>query len=112
MTGVLGLSVNFTWGFSGGSVKVAQWGTKKDGVLTLQDVLVSIDKLMQVTTIQTLPYSGRVSAAWDGSSPGQVTFTLSSIQKGDERLYICKLVPDSLVAVSVYDTVQLLVLGK
>ena len=112
VTGVLGSSVNFTWAFSGGTLLRAQWGTKKDGANILEDVLVSIDKHMSVTTIQTLPYSGRVSGVWDGNSPGQATFTLNSIQKADERLYICKLEPDSLVAVAVYDTVDFLVLGK
>ena len=112
MTGVLGSSVNFTWAFSGGNAKVVAWGTKKDAALSIQDTLVSINKLTTVTTIQTLPYSGRVSGFWDGSSPGQATFTLNLIQKADERFYICRLVPDSLGASSVYDTVQLLIVGK
>lgn len=45
-------------------------------------------------------------------SPGQVTFTLDSIQMSDERLYICRLEPERLDVASVYDTVQFLVLGK
>ncbi len=73
---------------------------------------MSIDKLSSVTTIQTLPYSGRVTGVWDGSSPGLATITLNLIQKADERFYICKLVPGSLGAVPVYDIVQLLVVGK
>ncbi len=110
--GVLGSSVNFTWPFSGGGANLIQWGTKKDGFHSIRNTLVSIDKFMTVTTIQTLPYSGRVSGVWDGSSPGQATFTLSSIQKADERFFICKLEPYSLAEVPVYDTVQLLVIGK
>ena len=112
VTGVLGSSVNFTWAFSGGNVDLLQWGTKRDGVSLINNLLVSINKLSIVTTITNSPYSGRVSGFWDGSSPGQATFTLNSIKKADERFYICKLTPDSLAASPVYDTVQLLVVGK
>ena len=112
VTGVLGSSVNFTWAFHGGNINRVTWGTKKDGSVDIKDVLISIDKLQTITTIQNLPYSGRVSGIWDGSSPGQATFTLNSIQKADERFYVCNLTPDSLVQLDVYDTVQLLVLGK
>ena len=112
MTGVLGSSVNFTWAFSGGNVKSVQWGTKKDGVLNFQHLLVTIRKDTSSTIITNSPYSGRVSGAWDGSTPGQATFTLNSIQKVDERSYTCRLGPDSLFESSVYDSVQLLVVGK
>ena len=112
VTGVLGSSVNFTWAFKGGNVKFAQWGTKQDGIVSIQDALVSIDKSTTVTTIINSPYSGRVSGVWDGNSPGQATFTLNSIQNADERFYICRLDPDSFPAVAVFDTVQLLVVGK
>ena len=112
MTEVLGSSVNFTWAFHGGNVQRFEWGTKKDGSVDIKDVLISIDNLQTITTIQNPSYSGRVSGIWDGSSPGQATFTLTSIQKADERFYVCKLSPDSLDATVVYDTVQLLVLGK
>ena len=112
VTGVLGSSVNFTWAFSGGQIDLVQWGTKKAGTLTIQNELVSINELAKVTTIQTLPYKGRVNGSWDGSSPGQATFTLYSIQKADERIYICRLEPDSLAESEVFDTVQLLVVGE
>ncbi|KAL9964786.1 hypothetical protein ACROYT_G028471 [Oculina patagonica] len=111
VTATLGSSANFTWVFSGENVKLVQWGTKKNGALSFQNVLVSIDKLTTVTTITNSPYSGRVSAVWNGSSPGLVTFTLDSIQMADERWYICRLEPDRLDVASVYDTVQLLVLA-
>ena len=112
MTGVLGSSVNFTWAFHGRNIRRVEWGTKKDGSVDFKDVLISIDKLQTITAIQNPPYSGRVSGIWDGSSPGQATFTLKSIQKPDERFYVCKLGPDSLDDPAVYDTVQLLVVGK
>ncbi|KAL9964789.1 hypothetical protein ACROYT_G028474 [Oculina patagonica] len=106
VTATLGSSANFTWIFSGENVKLVQWGTKKNGALSFQNLLVSIDKVTTVTTIKNSPYSGRVSAVWNGSSPGLVTFTLDSIQMADERLYICRLGPDRLDVASVYDTVQ------
>jgi len=112
VTGVLGSSFNFTWAFHGGRVFKVQWGTKQDGSVNIKDVLVSINKLQAISTIQNPPYSGRVRGDWDGSSPGQATFTLSSIQKADERVYVCQLVPDSLDGQPAYDTVQLLVVGK
>ena len=84
----------------------------KDGVLNFQHLLVTIRKDTTSTIITNSPYSGRVSGAWDGSTPGQATFTLNSIQKVDERSYTCRLGPDSLFESSVYDSVQLLVVGK
>ena len=89
-----------------------QWGTKRDRGVFIKDILVSIDKLQIITTIQYPPYSGRVSGDWDGSSPGQFTFTLSSIQRADGKFYVCELSPESLAAQPVYDTVQLIVVGK
>ena len=112
VTGVLGSSVNFTWAFHGGNMDRVEWGTKKDGSVDIEDVLISIDKVQTITTIQNPPYSGRVSGIWDGSSPGQATFTLNSIQKADERFYVCRLIPGSLDEPLVSDTVQLLVVGK
>ena len=111
VTGVLGSSVNFTWAFNGGSIRKVEWGTERDHVVGFKDVLVTIDKLQTITTIQSPPYSGRVSGDWDGSSPGQATFTLNSIQKADERFYVCKLTPDNVAAPFLSDTVQLII-GK
>ena len=111
MTGVLGSSVNFTWAFDGGNIDRVEWGTKDDHAVSIKDVLVSIDKLQIITTIRNPPYSGRVSGDWDGSSPGQATFTLNSIQKADERFYVCKLTPDNVAAPFLSDTVQLII-GK
>ena len=88
-----------------------QWGTKKDGVLNFQHLLITARNNTSLITKNPL-YSGRVSGAWDGSSPGQATFTLNSIQKADERSYVCRLGPDSLFVPSVYDSVQFLVVGK
>ena len=111
MTGVLGSSVNFTWAFIGG-IGLVQWGTKKDGVFKFQHLLVNVRKDTTSTITTNPPYSGRVSGAWDGSSPGQANFTLKSIQKADERSYICVLGPESLFELPVRDLVQLFVVGK
>jgi len=86
--------------------------SKRDGVVDIKDFLVSIDNLQTTTPIKNPPYRGRVSGDWDGSSPAQATFTLNSIQKADERFYICQLVPENLDGQPVYDTVQLLVVDK
>ena len=112
VTGVLGSSVNFTWAFSGGIVGVAQWGTKKDGVLKFQHLLVTVRKDTTSSITTNPPYNGRVSGLWDGSSPGQATFTLKAIQKADERSYICVLGPASIFELPVHDLVQFLVVGK
>ena len=112
VTGVLGSSVNFTWAFNGGNVDRIVWGTKKKGAAAIEDVLVSIDKLQTITTIYNGPYRGRVSGNWDGSSPGQATFILNSVQKPDERFYVCTLTPESILGQLVQDTFQLIVVGK
>ena len=92
-------------------MKSVQWGTKKDGVLNFQDLLITVRNNTSLINKNPL-YRGRVSGAWDGNSPGQAIFTLNSIQKADERSYTCRLGPDSLFVPSVYDSVQLLVVGK
>ena len=93
-------------------MNLVQWGTKKDGVLQFQDLLVTVRRDTTSTITTTPPYSGRVSGAWDGSSPGRATFTLNSIQKADGRSYICRLGPESLATTPIYDLVQLFVVGK
>jgi len=112
VTRVLGSSVNFTWVFNGGNVDSVQWGIKKDEFPNFQQLLVTLRKHTTSTITSDPLYSRRVSGAWDGSSPGQATFTLNSIQKADERLYMCRLGPESLSVLPVYDSVQLLVGGK
>ena len=104
MTGIVGLSFNFTWSISG-DVKGAHLEINSN-------VLVSIDKALQVNTITNSPYSGRVSAVWNGKSPGQVTYTLNLIRMTDEGSYICRLIPVALDEIQRTDTVQLIVLGK
>ena len=97
VTGVLGSSVNFTWAFHGGNIDRVELGTKKDGSVAIKDVLISIDKLQTITTIQNPPYSGRVSGSGDASS-GQVVFSLSQIKTSDNRLYGCRISPTDVSA--------------
>lgn len=113
LTGVLGSSVNFTWTFRGGTLDSVQWGTKENGVpVRIQKVLVTVREDTSSSTINDGPYSGRVSGVWDGSSTGQATFTLNSIQKADERSYACRLGPKSLSVSPIFDNVRLLVVGE
>ena len=108
MTGIFGLSVNFTWNFNG-DVAVARLVTQ-DGSTEL--LVISINKLLQVSSGTNSPYSGRVSAVWNGKSPGQVTFTLNLIRMTDEGSYTCKLKPVDDFQNIISDTLQLIVLGK
>ena len=108
VTGIVGSSVNFTWTFSG-DVEVARLVTL-DGSTEL--LVISINKLLQVFTGTNSLYSGRVSAVWNGKSPGQVTFTLNSIRMTDEGSYTCKLKPVDFLQTTPSDTLQLIVLGK
>ena len=108
VTGIVGSSVNFTWTFSG-DVEVARLVTQ-DGLTEL--LVISINKVLQVSTGINSPYSGRVSAVWNGKSPGQVTFTLNLVRITDEGFYMCKLKPVDDFQNSPSDTLQLIVLGK
>ena len=44
-----------TWVFSGGKVNQIQWGTKKDGIFIIEDVLVTLDRLVAIPTITNSP---------------------------------------------------------
>ena len=107
MSGIVGSSVNFTWTFSG-DLGVARLEKQKDD--GSRESMISINKAVK-TNIHS-PYHGRVSAVWNGKSPGQVTFTLNLISVVDEDSYICRLDPVDPGQVSPEDTVQLIVLGK
>ena len=108
VTGIVGSSVNFTWTFSG-DVKEARLVTQ-DGSTEL--LVISINKILQVSTGLNSPYSGRVRAVWNGKSPGQVTFTLNLIRRTDKGSYTCKLKPVDFLQITPSDTLQLIVLGK
>ena len=108
VTGIVGSSVNFTWTFSG-DVKEARLVTQ-DGSTEL--LVISINKILQVSTGLNSPYRGRVRAVWNGKSPGQVTFTLNLIRRTDKASYTCKLKPVDFLQTTPSDTLQMIVLGK
>ena len=114
MTGLVGSSVNFTWKFSGGSngVRSISWGLKSttgDGFIN-NGILVTIDPLgSNPTVVNNARASGSVSG---NQFSGQVTFTLSSIKRDDERLYGCKLTPASNFETADFASVQLVVKGE
>ena len=61
------------------------------------------------TVINNARASGSVSG---NQFSGQVTFTLSSIKRDDERLYGCKLIPASNFDTADFESVQLVVKGE
>lgn len=109
--GYLGSSVVFVWEFTG-DLRAADWGTKQSGKLQLDDHLVSLEKSGQVSLIVPPKYDGRVNGSWDGMTPGQITFNLSSIKEDDDEIFLCKLTPKSVLDIVVYDTVQLVIRGE
>ena len=113
MIGLVGSSVNFTWKFSGGSNGVCSfsWGLKSttgDGFIN-NGILVTIDPSgSNPTVINNVRASGSVSG---NQFSGQVTFTLSSIKRNDERFYGCKITPASNFDTADFESVQLVVKG-
>ena len=109
MKGLVGSSVNFTWGFSG-NVGIMYWGLKKSGV---NDFLINGRLVMLHHAGSTLSgppeYAGRVSGS---RSSGQAIFTLSSITIADERVYGCRLEPRTGFDDPRFDFVRLVVEGK
>ena len=113
MTGIVGLSVNFTWSFSGDVLSVS-WGLrKKDGVIGFENngVLVSLDKKGPVSVAVPSAYTARVSGSGDASS-GQVIFTLSQIKSSDQGFYGCRIDPTDGFYAQKFDSVYLAVNGE
>ena len=77
----------------------------------VNDQLVSITNDGTVTIKPLI--AGRMNGSWNGqNNPGLVTFTPSSIQMQDSRLYGCRITPSSIVASDAVDPVNLVVVGK
>lgn len=112
MTGRLGSSLNFTWTFTG-NLKLANWGTKRSIDDEIDDLLVSLS-IRGLESVNVPPlYDGRVTGSWDGkTNPGRVVYTLTSLQKEDNKIFVCKITPVDLLARALYDTFQLIVIGK
>lgn len=112
MEALLGSSVNFTWGFSGG-IGTVHWGLAKAGFNVIDTRLVSIGQLGFVTLTMASVYAGRVNGRRSGnSSSGKVIFSLSNITKDDERGYGCMINPTVPVVSSLVDAVHLTVVGE
>ena len=103
-------SVTFTWNFTG-ELRIAEWGTKKSGVRVIDDNLLTL-QTNGPQSFNVPLYNGRVNGSWNGKSPGQVTFTLTSIKEVDNRMFLFIFKPKNLVAENVFDKVQLIVRGK
>lgn len=112
VTGQLGSSLNFTWTFKG-SLKLADWGTKRSMDNEVDELLVSLSIRGQESVVLPPLYDGRVNGSWDGqTNPGRVVYTLTSLQKEDSKFFVCKLTPVGLVPVPIFDTFQLIVTGN
>ena len=112
VVGKLGSSLNFTWTFRG-SLKLANWGTKQALNSDIDDLLVSLSINGLEPVVPPALYDGRVNGSWDGNTdPGQVVYTLTSIQKEDSKFYTCIITPVEFGANPAYDTFQLVVIGK
>lgn len=109
--GYLGMSVNFTWTFTG-DLRVADWGTKRSDSLVIKDKLVSLNKNGPLQLVVPPLYDGRVNGSWDGNTPGRLTFTLTSIQEDDNRIFLCVISPVQFQFGSATDKVQVIVRGK
>ncbi|XP_022807773.1 tyrosine-protein kinase receptor Tie-1-like isoform X2 [Stylophora pistillata] len=107
VTGVAGLSVNFTWTFRGNLSEAQLWKVKSDGS---SEIMISVFNTMKVKISR--PYVGRISAVWNGSSPGQITFMLNLTRVRDKGYYSCKLLPEDILDPTSYENVLLVVLDK
>ena len=117
MTGLIGSTVNFTWGFTKGygGVDGVSWGLSNSGLSNFinKGILVSLDLSGRLVSVQVpAEYTGRVSGSIVGNkSSGQVIFSLASIRKSDGRVFGCKIFPESDFETSRFDTVNLVVAG-
>ena len=117
MTGLIGSTVNFTWGFTKGygGVDGVSWGLSNSGLSNFinNGILVSLDLSGRLVPVQVpAEYTGRVSGSIVGNkSSGQAIFSLASIRKSDGRVFGWKIFPESDFEVSQFDTVNLVVAG-
>ena len=102
--------VTFTWKFTG-DLGIVECGTMRSDVLALDKKLLFITKNRLIAFNVTL-YTGRVSGSWDGKSPGQITFTLTSIKEVDNRIFLCQFKPTTILFKTKYDRMKLIVRGK
>lgn len=108
LSGLLNTSVSFSWTVSGDIDSVA-WGLKSSDTVDVNVTLVSLEKAGPVSVSIPSSYVGRVSGEWDNSiSPGEATFTLTSIELEDSAFYACRISPSDF-SDDVNDFVELVV---
>ncbi|XP_022809730.1 hemicentin-1-like isoform X2 [Stylophora pistillata] len=100
VTGIASSSVNLTWTFSGEVKRIELENASGPICVINSDKNVTVDPY----------YTGRISVLWNGKSPGQVIFTLSSILTTDEGAFRCKIGSGGLLSPSTYQVVELTVL--
>lgn len=111
LSGLLNTSVSFSWTFSG-DFDFVRWGLKSRDTNDVNVTLVSLTKAGSVSISIPSSYVGRVSGEWNGkTSPGEATFTLTSIGLEDSALYACRITPSDL-SNNIIDFVELVVKGK
>ena len=113
VSALVGSSVNFSWSFTG-NINTVNWGLKRAGANDLSDAgfLVSLGVVGQVSVQVPPEYVGRVSGSRSGNaSSGQAIFTLTSINKNDERFFGCLLSRASPLDTNAFESVYLVVEG-
>ena len=111
LSGLLNTSVSFTWTFSG-DFDFITWGLRSRDTNDVNITLVSLTKAGSVSVPIPSSYVGRVSGEWNNkTSPGEATFTLTSIGLEDSTFYACRITPPDISDKAI-DFVELLVKGK
>ena len=118
VTGLIGSSVNFSWSFSNGTkgVRGVLFGLIKNHRardFIPNGILVAFGESGSPASVPVpVQYNGRVSGSYDGNtSTGHAIFTLSSIEKDDERFFGCRVSPQYSFDAEVFDSVYLNVAG-
>lgn len=108
---LLNTTVSFSWTVSG-NIDSVTWGLKSRDTNDVNVTLVSLKKAGPVSVSIPSSYVGRVSGEWNNSiSPGEATFTLTSIELEDSAFYACRITPSDF-SNNENDFVNLVVKGK
>lgn len=111
LSSLLNMSVSFSWTFSG-DFDFVRWGLKSRDTNDVKVTLVSLTKSGAASIPIPSSYVGRVSGEWNNKiSPGEATFTLTSIELDDSALYACRITPSD-ASNDANDFVELVVKGK
>lgn len=95
-----------------GDFDFVTWGLKSSTTNDVNVTLVSLKKAGLGSISIPSSYVGRVNGEWNNKiSPGEATFTLTSIGLEDSAFYSCRITPSDL-SNNVIDYVELVVKGK